>query len=360
MSAQLHGQSKFDPSHVRAYFPSLEAYCGVRLVTLQDGVGRGVRVLEIRTGGGLEAEIVVDRGFDLGRVSLNAKTISWHGTNGYRAPWLLDLHGDRGMGFLRGIDGFMTTCGLDHIRQPETEKFAHSPVHPTGEIDFPLHGDGAFQPARIVGYGVNDDAEDPHIWCEGEIVQSVHFGHSLRLRRRYTFPIGSNQIMIDDQVKNIGAVSATHMLLYHFNIGHPLVGNGSVIRVPHSRQTWQSQEHDPFAPISVPSEMQPNQISVHEFADHTEAGQCVVENQNSGLRLELNLSRDTLPNLQILRMPSAGIYGVGIEPCTHGQRTRAEVRKAGEMSLLQRGAERIYSLSFSFEDIGNSFEAGQV
>ncbi len=46
----------------------LEQVAGVRLVTLGDGQGRGVRVLEFRTGTGFAFEVLVDRCFDVGPV----------------------------------------------------------------------------------------------------------------------------------------------------------------------------------------------------------------------------------------------------------------------------------------------------
>ena len=45
----------------------LEQAAGVRLVTLGDGLGRGVRALEFRTGSGFSFEVIVDRCFDIGR-----------------------------------------------------------------------------------------------------------------------------------------------------------------------------------------------------------------------------------------------------------------------------------------------------
>jgi len=45
----------------------LEQAAGVRLVTLGDGIGRGVRVLEFRTGSGFAFDVLVDRCFDVGR-----------------------------------------------------------------------------------------------------------------------------------------------------------------------------------------------------------------------------------------------------------------------------------------------------
>ena len=45
----------------------LEQVAGVRLVTIGDGQGRGVRVLEFRTGTGFAFDVLVDRSFDVGR-----------------------------------------------------------------------------------------------------------------------------------------------------------------------------------------------------------------------------------------------------------------------------------------------------
>ena len=45
----------------------LDAVAGVRLATLGDGAERGVRVLEFRTGTGLDFEVMVDRCMDVAR-----------------------------------------------------------------------------------------------------------------------------------------------------------------------------------------------------------------------------------------------------------------------------------------------------
>src|SRR5215211_1220739 len=68
----------------------VEQVAGVRLVTLGDGIERGVRVLKFRTGTGFE--VVVDRAFDIGRCELAGKAIGWqsgavsgHGATDQRA-----------------------------------------------------------------------------------------------------------------------------------------------------------------------------------------------------------------------------------------------------------------------------------
>lgn len=47
----------------------VEQVAGVRLLTLGDGGGRGVRILEFRTGSGFEFDVLVDRGFDVAGAS---------------------------------------------------------------------------------------------------------------------------------------------------------------------------------------------------------------------------------------------------------------------------------------------------
>ena len=54
-----------DVAALRKYYPDLAGYGDIRLVTLENGAERGVRVLEIRSGGGLELEVIVDRGLIL-------------------------------------------------------------------------------------------------------------------------------------------------------------------------------------------------------------------------------------------------------------------------------------------------------
>ena len=43
----------------------LAQVAGVRSMTLDDGIERGVRVLEFRTGSGFSFDVLVDRAFDI-------------------------------------------------------------------------------------------------------------------------------------------------------------------------------------------------------------------------------------------------------------------------------------------------------
>ncbi|MEX2430400.1 MAG: DUF4432 family protein, partial [Dehalococcoidia bacterium] len=209
-------------------------------------------MIEFRSGGGLDVEVVVDRGFDIGRLAYKGETLSWHAPHGLRGPWLTDATSDRGQGFLRAASGFLVTCGFDHIRQPESDALDDAPLHPSREVDYPLHGHGSGQPARLIGYGLDETADVPCLWAEGEVIQSMTFLGALRLTRRITIPLGGAGLSISDRVANIGPFASTHMLLYHFNLGHPLIDEGSTIQLSDAQETWRGSEHDPLAPFMNP------------------------------------------------------------------------------------------------------------
>ena len=96
----------------------LAQVAGVRLVTLGDGIERGVRVLEFRTGGGLRFTVMVDRGFDVAECDYKGQAIGWHSPAGFRHPALHEYEGEGGLAFVRSFSGLLATCGLDHTMGP--------------------------------------------------------------------------------------------------------------------------------------------------------------------------------------------------------------------------------------------------
>ena len=88
-------------------------------MTLGDGVERGVRMLEFRTGSGLRFTVLVDRAFDIADCDFKGQAIGWHSPSGFRHPGLHEYEGEQGP----GLDALLLrvcvlTCGLDHILGP--------------------------------------------------------------------------------------------------------------------------------------------------------------------------------------------------------------------------------------------------
>lgn len=300
----------------------------MRLVTLGDGAERGVRLLEVRSGGGLEVEIVVDRGFDLGRLALDGVTMSWHSPTGLRAPWLFDAFDDDGQGFLRGFSGLLATCGHDHIRQPETD--------PDGRRH-PLHGRGANEPARLLACGREGDV----LVAVGEVVQATALGPAIRRRRRVSVPVGGTGLEIEDVVENVGWGPVPLAMLYHVNLAGPLAGDRARIEAPGARLAWTDAPHDPFGPW-VPEGEPRRSLSGHHVPD-----QACARIAAHGVSLELSWDGRAMPCLQLLRHEGEGPNWIALEPCTTHHRTRRAAIEAGAQRHLAPGDAETFRMALS-------------
>lgn len=69
---KLYGQTLSRPQ-VAERSGMLSQFAGVRLMTLDDGVERGVRMLEFRTGSGLRFTALVDRALDIADCEFNGR-----------------------------------------------------------------------------------------------------------------------------------------------------------------------------------------------------------------------------------------------------------------------------------------------
>lgn len=349
---RLHGRAlSFEALAART--GDVRAHAGARLVEHLDGSARGTRVIEIATGGGLAFSIVVDRGFDLGAAALHGVPFAWASATGLRAPALMDAESEAGLGLLRGYTGLMTTCGLDHTGGPaetDGERYAYAL---RTRIQHPLHGRISHEPARLIGYG--EDWEAGHIWAEGEVTQAAVFGENLVLRRRITAPIGAAHITIVDTVTNRGFAPTPHMLLYHVNLGWPLLDEGARYVAPISRVLSASHATVPGLAAQdvgwseVPEPRWPFQEQVWEHAlvpDARGMASAMLVNDalfdGRGLGVRVAADRATLPRHLVWQAFAKGLYALGIEPATNHADGRAAAEAHGELTILAPGEARRY------------------
>ena len=197
----------------------VEQLLGAELVERADGSERGVRCVRLRSGA-IELEVVVDRALDLAQATVGGVPVAWISPTGLTAPGLAVPDGWEP--FRTFFGGLLTTCGLEHTLGPMTDDASHFryPGRPTH--DFPLHGRLSATPGRLLGYGV--DWERECVFCRGDVRQAHVFGESLTLEREIRIGLGGTTIELDDVVRNDGFAPTPHMLLYHVNIGWPVLG----------------------------------------------------------------------------------------------------------------------------------------
>ena len=234
---QLYGR-KYTRREIAAHAGTHTAFFGVRTYTLNDGLERGIRTLEFRTGTGFRFTVLVDRAMDVGDCEMSGMAIGWQSPSGFRAPGISDSDAENGLGWLRSFSGLLVTCGLDHALGPAEESAEHFNYPYRKTVGHPIHGRVSNIPARLTGYGETWNGDECTLWCEGEVRQAAVFAEHLVMIRRIEAKAGGSGFTIHDRVVNRGFYQTPHMLLYHFDVGHPVLAEGSRYIAPIGDVIW--------------------------------------------------------------------------------------------------------------------------
>lgn len=299
-----------------------------------DGPARGARRLRVVNGGGLEFEVHPDRALDIGAATFDGLPLAWLSSTGIGAPHAYE---PEGRGWLRTFGGgLLTTCGLDNFGPPADDEDGVAGMH--GRIGaLPAYLTGAEATARMVS-------------VSGTVRQTAVFAENLLLRRRVASEVGSAAFSVEDTVTNEGSGSSPHMVLYHVNLGWPLLDEGSVVDIPHASV----RPRDPDAEagfghqydIGAPARGFREQVYIHEAGSDRYAS---VTNKQRGLRFTLRFS-ETLPAIFEWKMTATQHYVLGLEPANTPEiRGRAAARRAGLLRRLEPGETVRYHLSFELE-----------
>lgn len=327
------------------------AFGGVRLMTLGDGLERGIRILEFRAGS-LRFTLAVDRAMDLWEVEWKGVPLHWSGPSGLRHPGLHDPEGEGGFAWGRSFTGFLATCGLDHIGGPEEVSATNYNYPGRPRVRHGLHGRISTLPARLTGHGERWEGDRCILWAEGEIRQAATFGETLTLMRRIEVDLGGKEIRLSDRVVNTGFLPVPHMFFYHVNLGAPLLAEGARYLAPIKDSLWASHaaryrdQGVGYRTMPAPQPRFTEQVWEHRTAEAAEIPVALV-NDRLGLGLMVTTRRDQLPCLYQWQHFQEGGYALGIEPATHHALGDQAARDRGEMIWLGAQEARDYEARFT-------------
>lgn len=349
--------SKLDRASLLRRVGRLEQACGVRLVTLGDGVGRGVRVLEFNSGSGFRFDVLVDRCFDVGACSYKGATLSWLSSTEVVGPWYAE---PMGLGWFRTWGGGMVvTCGLDHtlLGGVDSAEQFHQDVRP--DVEYGLMGRIGMLPARLLGYGERWEGDECVLWAEGVVRQSAVFAETMELHRRIEIPMGGNAFRISDRVVNAGYDQTSHMLLYHVNVGYPVLDEGARLLIPappgEPTGDYPTQE---YRVMTAPQPHCKEQCYEHTVVAEPDGTVPVaLVNDSIGLGLYQLYDKSVMPFHTLWRMMGEGAYAVALEPTTNRDAGRFDAIKRGELLWLQPGEERRYRLEIGVLDGAEAISA---
>lgn len=309
---------------------------GVREMRMTGGKADGMRVLEVRNGKGLEFTVSLDRCADISYMFYKGNSMAYISPCGMVSPKFYD---NKGAGFLKSFTaGFITTCGLTTFGAPSCD---------AGE-ELPLHGTISNTPSEQHSYTVDDD----YIKINAIVRDASIFGHQLVLAREYLCSLKENTITVTDTVENIGSKDAPYMIMYHCNMGWPLLSENSILTISSNKVTPRddhaAEDLDKWAELKAPTADFVEQCYYHHFD-----GEPNVSLKNPDINTELKISFDTstLDCFTQWNMFGEGEYVLGLEPANGYPDGRDKMRKEGNLKFLKPGEKSINKVKFEFKDI---------
>jgi Domain of unknown function (DUF4432) len=323
----------------------LEQVAGIEPFVFDDGPARGVRAFRFRTGSGLSFDLVPDRGMDLSFAEHEGTSLAWLSPNGVVAP---SFHEPEGEGWLRSFPGgLLVTCGLRN-------------VGPAGEgEDLGLHGCASHIPASRVSYDAFWDDAGCVLEARGQIRESRVFGPNLVLRRRIFARVGESRLSIEDEIENEGFEPEPLMVLYHINLGWPLldetsrlVGPGRTGEPPEPRDEVAQYGLEAWDRFAAPTPAFRERVFYHRPAAGIDGlAEARVENPALGLAFSVRFYPEELPEFVQWTMTGEGTYVLGLEPATCRVEGPAVEEAAGRVVRLEPGEMCLHRLEIEVSHI---------
>lgn len=317
---------------------------GITPIVYDDGRARGTRGFLLRTGGGLEVEIVADRGLDALSATYRGIPLTWRGPGGLAHP----AYSETGIAsFERDFfGGLMTTCGLE----------AFGPAGSDIDGSWQQHGYINHAPAEAVACNAQWEGDRCTFTVSGTVRDARMFGATLRLERTWRAILGENTLRLHDRVTNDGGERVPHMLLYHCNAGFPLLDEEMELSVTHA--SVRARDDVARAALDVwnrggpPQSDFKEQVFIHEpCAEDDGWARASASNARldggRGVSLTVRYRPDQLPALMTWRMLGVKTYVMAMEPANCPTiEGRVAARERGTLPFLEPGETRHYDLEF--------------
>lgn len=306
---------------------------GVEEHRLVGGKGDGMRLYEMNNGKGLELTVSPDRNGDIMRLRYKGINMSYMSPCGYVAPSYYDSIGSH---WLKSFTaGFLTTCGLESVGVPCTDQ---------GE-SFPLHGSIANTPCEHSYYTEKNGNLIVHTVTNDEVI----FGRKLRLFRKIQISTEENCFTIQDTIENTGDKVEPFEILYHLNMGYPLLDEDSVITIPSlevkARDEHAAEDIANWMQMEKPVAGYQERCYYHKFAD--EKGYAKIHQPKLNMGLEIGFDASELDGFVEWKMMGVRDYVLGLECGNCYPDGRDEMRKIGMLKYLSPGEKKTYVIKIS-------------
>lgn len=319
----------------------------VSLRTLHGGKQEGSQLLRVHTDD-LDVVLIPTRGLGIHSVTAGDVQLGWESPiKEVVHPAFMHLESRGGLGWLEGFNEWLCRCGLEWSGHPGEDRFINN-VGDEATMQVTLHGKIANIPVSTLAVTVGEDG----ILVEAQTHERMFHGPKLVLHSRVHILRRGTALRIEDIVENRSSRPQEFQMLYHCNVGRPLLGAGARVVVEpeliepfNERAAEGLATYDQYdAPVSGFVEQV---YCVHPKADDTGTTRVMLHNAAADQGVALSYKREQLPCFTLWKNTAAleDGYVTGIEPGTSFPRTRRIEREAGRVPVLAPGATQSFGIT---------------
>ncbi len=308
---------------------------GLQRFMLTDGLRRGVELLIVDTGT-VRAAICPTRGMSLWKAHINGIDYGWNSPiAGPIHPNFVAIGESSGIGWLDGFDELLVRCGMRSFGAPEFDE--------VGRVRFPVHGRVGNLPAQNVQVHLDETTARLHVTAE--VLEARFLQYNLKLQVDYGFDIGQPTIAIRDRITNLSGLPTSVQMLYHINVGRPILDGGSQLHLSAeqvcARDAWAAEGLDGWQAYLPPTTGYAEQV--YFFKPKPDAhGKATVllESSDASLGFAVHFDTHSLPYFSQWKHTAAEAdgYVTGLEPGTGFPNPRSFEESKGRTLNLDAGA----------------------
>lgn len=261
---------------------------------VQNGPSAGSRLIVLRAGE-ITAEVLPDRGLDIGRVWWKGVQIAWLLPQGIVGPGSISAGNDWLANFGGGL---LTTCGPENFGAPGI----------SDSRAYPLHGSFTNLKFEIQ----NQQTSENEVLVSGRATYSPLFGESWQISRTISLK-SSGQVSVRDAFLNVGVVSQPILQLYHVNLGGGFLSSAVQVTSPNgaTKVTQQEELTDSWEVFGDAHSLNLETVYLHQSEEPIWATA-----HNPALSLSVRVSSDKLSNLFQWKFRRKDRFVLGLEPAS--------------------------------------------
>jgi Domain of unknown function (DUF4432) len=306
------------------------------------GAANQVEVIEVDSGA-VRVIILPTRGMSIWKMESDGIEFGWHSpVSGPVHPALVPIFDPSGIGWLEGFDELVVRCGLESNGAPEHDE--------QGRLRYPLHGRIGNLPANSLS--IEYDEASGRLEVIGEVLESRLFIKRLRLRSRIRFQAGSSEVQLLDDVTNDLAKPATMQLLYHINVGAPVLGAGATLEAPIEslapKDSLSATEIEQWNQFDEPTTGYAERVYFATLvSDENNTTTTMLRSASGKQGLAVKFNTTGLPRFVLWKNTAAASdgYVTGLEPTTNFPNTRSFEEQHGRVVQLEPGETASFRLT---------------